>query len=160
MLDTGQYGAGLVRVPAETHLPASVRLQANRRPRCILTREPTNDAPANICLPIGCTFHLGWKLEKLWYSQWAYSPDVTAYGQRPWTSCGCQHVTPLPLQHTQSSGLLPVYVLLGRKCAHLRDSPFLVAPMCSTIRKIYRFIKMVTGRKVSSCKTEFEILTI
>jgi hypothetical protein len=90
------------------------------------------------------------------YSEWIYYPDITAWGQRIWTFCLCQPVCPLPLQHTPSSGLLPVYALLGRKYAHLRKL-FFVAHMgfdfvrkrCNDIRKPYRLIKMVTGRKVS-----------
>jgi hypothetical protein len=96
------------------------------------------------------------ELKKVVYSKQGYYPEAKAWGQRPWTSCGCRPVTPLPPQHTKHwfiAGVCP----LGKKCTHLRKSSFLVAAMvvnfirkrCSNIRKIYQLIKMITGQKAS-----------
>lgn len=109
------------------------------------------------CLSIYSTFESGRKIINVGYSKRTYYPDITAWGQRIWTFCFCQPVCPLPLQHIPSSGLLPVYAILGPKYAHLRKSSFFdvhmgvdfVRKRCNNIRIKHRLIKMVTGRKVS-----------
>jgi hypothetical protein len=67
----------------------------------------------------------------------------------------CQPVALLTPQHKQNRGLLPVYVISSAKCTYLRKSSFLATLMVVSfirkrscnIRKIYRFIKIITGRE-------------
>jgi hypothetical protein len=66
MIDTGQCGAGLVRMSAWTKLPASICLQGNQRPGCIWMHEAKIGTKVKYLPPVGYHFLIREKAQRDW----------------------------------------------------------------------------------------------
>jgi hypothetical protein len=66
MTDMGQCGAGLVRMPPCTKLPASICLQGNQRPGCILMHEAKTGTKVKYLPPTRYHFLISDKAQKGW----------------------------------------------------------------------------------------------